>query len=87
METVLRHVRDLDQDDRSALERVVGHSLDESQQVLIQVTGDPQLSTKNGKTSISGQLPSWCNVYEGLTAEQIEDLDRSIVRLSGGRDV
>lgn len=87
METVLRQVRDLNQDDRSALERVVGHSLGESQQLIIQVTGDAQSPTTNGQTSAAGQLPSWCNIYEGLTAEQIDDLDRSIVRLPGGRDM
>jgi len=37
METVFRNVRDLDPIDRSALERVVGHQLVESQQLVIQV--------------------------------------------------
>lgn len=86
METVSRRVRDLEQDDRSALERVVGHSLGESQQVTIQVTGDRPLPAQNGNLP-AGQLPSWCNVYEGLTDEQIDDLDRSIVRHPDGRVV
>jgi hypothetical protein len=87
METVLRYVRDLDQDDRSALERVVGHSLGEGQQLIIQVTSDSQVPTTNGQSSAPGQLPAWCNIYEGLSAEQIDDLDRSIIRLPGGRDL
>jgi hypothetical protein len=87
MESVQRNVRDLSQDDRSALERVVGHALAESQQVIIQITGDLQALTQNGAISVAGQLPTWCNVYEGLTYEQIDELDRSIVRLPGGRDV
>ncbi len=80
METVQRHVRDLDQDDRSALERVVGHALGESQQVIIQVTGESQSPPQNGNTPAAGQLSSWYNVYAGLTGAQIDDLDRSIVR-------
>ena len=37
METVVRTVGDLDKTDRSALERVVGHALGESQRLVIQV--------------------------------------------------
>ena len=85
METVSRHVGDLDQNDRSALERVIGHSLSEMQQVIIQVTNDPPQPRTNGQTP-AGQLPAWCNVYEGLTDDEIDDLDRSIIRLPGGRD-
>src|SRR4051812_32508402 len=36
-ETVYRNVGDLDRNDRSALERVVGHALGESQRLVIQV--------------------------------------------------
>lgn len=86
METFVRHVRDLDQQDRFALERVVGHSFGESQQLLIQVTGDPANRPVNGEPVEKGQLPDWCHVYEGLTEEQVDELDQSIVRLPGGRD-
>ena len=37
METLVRNVRDLDQSDRSTLERLVGHQLRESQRLVIQV--------------------------------------------------
>jgi hypothetical protein len=87
METVLRHVRDLDQQDRSALERVVGHSLGESQQLVIQMTGGSPNQPTNGEPVQAGQLPDWCRVYDGLTDQEIDELDQSIVRLPGGRDV
>jgi hypothetical protein len=87
METVLRHVRTLDQEDRSALERVVGQSLGESQQLVIQVTGDSPNQPTNGEPVQAGQLPDWCCVYDGLTDREIEELNQSIVRLSGRRDV
>jgi hypothetical protein len=41
METVVRQVRDLDQIDRTAIERVVGHELLEGQKLVIQVMSDP----------------------------------------------
>lgn len=31
------------------------------------------------------ELPAWCNVYEGLTDEQIVDIERSIVRTRASR--
>lgn len=87
METVVRHVRDLDHQDRSALERVVGHTLGESQQLVIQVTGDLPNQSPNGESVTTGQLPGWCHIYEGLTEQEIDELDSSIIRLPGGRDV
>ncbi|HXT60836.1 MAG TPA: hypothetical protein VN699_19515 [Pirellulales bacterium] len=78
METIVRNVRDLDQTDRSALERVVGCQLGESQQIVIQVVSaavEPRESPGPGD-----QLPAWCDVYEGLSDAQIDDLDEAIVR-------
>ena len=82
METVVRHIRDLDQTDRSALERVVGHALGESQELVIQVTGDPKYQPANGEPVKAGRLPDWCNVYEGLTDQQIDELNETIFRAS-----
>jgi hypothetical protein len=87
MEVITRYVRDLTEDDRSALERVVGHALDETEQVTIQVMGPAGTTSTNGKSAADDRLPPWCNVYEDLTAEQIDDLDRSIGRIFGSRDV
>lgn len=69
METVVRNVRDLSQPDRSALERVVGRSLAESQQVVVNVLELPD--PKAG-------VPDWWNIYEGLSDEEIDRLDAAI---------
>jgi hypothetical protein len=87
MEVITRYVRELTEEDRSALERVVGHALDESGQVTIQVLGSPGTATTNGKSATEEGLPSWCNIYEDLTAEQVDDLNQSIARIYGSRDV
>ncbi len=77
METVVRNVRDLNVTDRSAFERVVGHALVESQRLIIQIVGK-EISSGIIPTPVA--LPEWCNVYEGLSDSEIDDLGTSIVR-------
>ncbi|OWK43974.1 hypothetical protein [Fimbriiglobus ruber] len=87
METVIRNVGDLDTKDRSALERVVGHHLQDGQKVVIQLV-NPAVTSREIVPNVAGtQLPYWCRVYDGLTDEQIGDLDRSIVRSQSSRDI
>ncbi|HEV3345330.1 MAG TPA: hypothetical protein VG125_33440 [Pirellulales bacterium] len=85
METLVRNVRDLDQSDRSALERVVGHQLRESQRLVIQVINagveEPAARTADD------ELPAWSDVYEGLSDSEIDELDAAIVRTHSSRDV
>lgn len=85
METLVRNVRDLDQSDRSALERVVGHQLSQSQRLVIQVmnAGVEELAAGTA----DDELPAWSNVYEGLSDSEIDELDAAIVRTHSSRDV
>lgn len=74
METIIRHVRDLDASERSALEQLVGHSLHENQQLVIQVM---TLSIPGRQPAASATtLPDWCNVYQGLTEDEIAGVER-----------
>ena len=84
METVIRNVGDIPVSDRSALERVVGHQLRESQQLVIQVVS---LAIPAGRPVVSGALPAWCDVYEGLAPERVDEIDAAIVRSSSSRDL
>jgi hypothetical protein len=85
METLVRNVRDLDQPDRFALERVVGHPLGESQRLVIQVVNagveEPVARTADD------ELPAWSDVYGGLSDSEIDELDAAIVRTHSSRDV
>lgn len=46
------------------------------------------LPSRNESVMADGsQLPAWCRVYEGLTDDQIDELDRSIFRSPSSRDV
>ncbi len=82
METVVRNVRDLDQTDRSLLERVLGHQLREGQQLVIQVismAADQQQTVQPPETRPThDQSPPWANIYEGLSDAEVDDLDQAI---------
>ena len=75
METVTRNVRDLGENERSAAERLVGHGLRENQQLIIQVVSVDLGAQAPAGDDTGDELPSWCNVYEGLSDEQIADLE------------
>ena len=80
MESFIHNVRDLNGNDRSAVERLVGHTLGENQQLVIQVVNLDVPSADQGPATSDGQLPDWCNVYEGLSDERIAGLERAISR-------
>ena len=79
METVVRNVRDLRKNERSAAEQLVGHSLRENQQLVIQFVNLDIATERPGKGAPEGKLPEWCNVHEGLTDEEIADLEKTIL--------
>jgi hypothetical protein len=80
METVSHNVSDLAGSDRTAAERLVGHPLSDEQRIVIQVENPPIVAQESNVDSDSDKLPEWCNVYEGLTDDQIRDLERAISR-------
>ena len=79
METVVRNVRDLRGNERSAAEGLVGHSLRENQKLVIRVVNIDLTTDHPGNGTREGKLPEWCNVYEGLTDEEIADLEKTIL--------
>ncbi len=83
METISRNVRDLGEGERSVMEQLVGHHLADEQKLVIQVFG----TNLNTEPTQSGAdlLPDWCNVYEGLTDDQIAEIEKSIVRCDVSR--
>jgi hypothetical protein len=77
METNLAiDVTNLDSAHRRALEDVIGIQLQANQRVVIRVTTvEPNGSERRLQTL--GELP---NIYEGLSEEQVEAVDRDIIR-------
>ncbi len=80
METIVREVRDLKAPDRQAIEHVIGRTLSEDQKVIFQVVPASVGPAAAGgqPTPAPGQLPEWCNVFDGLTDDEIEAVDKVI---------
>jgi hypothetical protein len=83
METVVRNIREMADDQRSAAEQLVGHALREDQQLVIQVRDGIMPDSERKGSNVpedEDKLPEWCNVYEGLTDEEIAALEKAISR-------
>ena len=89
MGIVTRNVNELEPNDRRALEHVIGKPLSEGQQLVIQVLdikADNERAVEAQQVECdSDKLPDWCNVYEALSDEEIEAIERCIVRFGNGR--
>jgi hypothetical protein len=88
MQSMTRNVRDLDAEKRRSLESVLGHQLQDNQQVIIQVvslnTEPNNAQAERPEPQESGEgtpkLPEWCNVFDGLADEEIAELEKTILR-------
>jgi hypothetical protein len=78
MEKTIRNVRDIHTEDRHALERLIGKSLAEDEQVIISVARLNAASPDKPFASASQQVPEWWKVYEGLSDEEVDRLDQAI---------
>jgi hypothetical protein len=78
METIVRNVGDLNRGDRSALERVVGHSLGESQRLIIQVMTVERSAPATSPIGTIPDLPEWTDIYAGLSDAEIDELDAAV---------
>lgn len=79
MESVTRNVAEIGTADRQALEHVLGQQLRENQQVVIHVVNMDMQPAKPDGSPQAGKLPDWCHVYEGLTDDQIADLEKVVL--------
>jgi hypothetical protein len=82
MDPITRHVRDIDPAERRLLEHVLGRALKENEEVVIQVvTPDREAppAPQAAEPAPADELPDWCNVFKGLSEEEIDELE-SIVR-------
>lgn len=78
METVIHQVHELGNSERSAAEQLVGHPLHDNQQLVIQVVTPSQNAGAHEAPSGQDQLSEWCNVYAGMSNDEIESLERAI---------
>jgi hypothetical protein len=79
MESTVRKVKEIATAERQVYETVLGEKLRENQQVILQVTTVSQAPEAPGNgpdAQQAGQLPDWCNVYDGLSEQEIAEVER-----------
>lgn len=93
MVSITRLVDNLTQPERQVYEAVLGRELHAGQKVLLQLIEDEapfseeeqQPSPSHQSTSINGAhspLPEWCDVFRGLSDEEIDAVDKAILSRS-----
>jgi hypothetical protein len=75
MEAIIRDVTALDETHRRALEDVIGQQLQANQRLIIKVT-EIDLSVEADSGGQRQSVDDWARVYEGLSDEQVEKIDR-----------
>lgn len=77
MESIIRDVSALDDAQRHTLEHVIGRELRENQRLVINVCEIDLSQTAEKQAERRPQtLEDWAKLYEGLTEQQIEGIDR-----------
>lgn len=80
MDTVIRKVDEIDDQDRQAIEHLLGLRLHENQQLVIQVITPQTVSDEGAANSETGsKLPEWCDAYEGLSEAEVTKLEQTIL--------
>jgi len=82
MESVIRNVRDIDSRERQALEHVLGQQLEENQKIIIQVITVPSEPAEHAESAPDAKLPAWCNVFAGLSDEQVAGVEEIVLQRS-----
>lgn len=77
MHSIIRNVDELAANDRQTLEHLLGEPLCDGQRLLIEVVDS---AAAHGPPKEAPSLPHWCNVYEGLSDEEIADLEQTILK-------
>lgn len=85
VKTIIRNSVDLDAAHRTVLEHVVGERLNDNQQLVIGIVDlERKQETPAERTTPAAAdiatLPDWCDVYAGLSDEEIAELEQAILR-------
>jgi hypothetical protein len=94
MDKIIRDVRDIERADRHALEHVIGQGLSENQKIIITIvnsgvssppdeepaSGEAPSAEETGPSAQQSgdQIPDCWKVYEGLSDEEVDCLDKAI---------
>ena len=79
MEEVVRNVIEIEPADRRALRHILGQPLHDSQRVALRISShepeDVPLASNGDQDDIDETLPEWCDVYEGLSDDEIAAIE------------
>ena len=78
MERITRNVRDIETAERRVLEHVIGRKLTENQQLVIGVVNLDFTQSGSPPPSTPDEVPPWWNIYEGLSDDEIDRLDKAV---------
>jgi hypothetical protein len=91
MKEIVRNVAEIEPTDRRALEHLLGQPLDDNEQLLLRVIGPDAQNVKsaNGDREVDTEvLPEWCNIYEGLSDDEISAIEEiMLTRANLTRDI
>lgn len=87
MERITRNIRDMSTLERSALEHVIGRRLQENQQIIISIADLESVAPEALPlpSDTFAVLPAWCNVHEGLSGAEVDEIEKAIVRTAESR--
>ena len=80
METIKRQVGELQANERSAAELLLGRRPRGNEQLILQVLELDVAEPPTNDSPPTQALPEWCNVYRGLTDAEIDEIDKAITR-------
>jgi hypothetical protein len=85
MESITRQVCELKPDERRVYEAALGKQLHENQQIILQVITliEPLDVPDVDQSTSATHRPAWCNVYDGLTDQEIADVESSALHRDG----
>ena len=78
MVSITRNVSDIPANDIPAFGAPIGAPLQPSQQVIVQVVESESGRNEAPPQSSEPRLPEWFNIYDGLSEEEIDQLDAAI---------
>lgn len=73
------NVKDIAISDRAVLEQVLGVPLQSNQRLIVQVVGPPKAEAESAPSTQVAEIPEWCRLYDGMTEEEIEALERTVL--------
>ena len=84
MESIVRDVRDIEPKDRRSLEQILGRPLKDHQRLLIQILDRAEAPeaahAEDAGEPPAAELPDWCRVYEGLSDEEIAEIESIVLK-------